>query len=112
MTRKSVPLAPWGMALEELRKGKDLTLEDLFHRRITTSGEYYRICRSKTGPGVKTLNGLIVGMGYNWHDWAAALEKSLSENMSPIEEKKDSIQRMKTHVENKKRYILHRPKAS
>lgn len=62
-----------------MRQSKGLTHADLFHRKVTTSGEYYRICRSKTGPSVKTLNSLIVGMGYNWHDWAAALEKAFSQ---------------------------------
>ncbi len=72
------PLAPWGVALELLRKGKKLTQEDLIHQRITTSGEYYRICRSKTGPSVLILNSLIKGMGYNWHDWATVIEEAFS----------------------------------
>lgn len=85
------PLAAWGIALEALRKESGLSHLDLTHRKVITPGEYYRICRSKTGPSVNTLDKLIIGMGYTWHDWATAFESARTNSLLLVGNSKKNV---------------------
>ena len=60
--------------MERLRNAKTISHSMMAERGIITPAEYHRICRSKTGPRVQTLDRLITGFGYTWHDWAEAFE--------------------------------------
>lgn len=75
-------LPPWGLALERLREKSGLDYDDMVRAGFTTSGEYYRITRSKTGPGVQTLHSLLKGFGCTWSDWAREFEAALK--IAPI----------------------------
>lgn len=85
------PLASWGIALESLRKSSGLSQLELTHRKVITPGEYYRICRSKTGPSVNTLDKLIIGMGYTWHDWATAFESARTKSLLLVGDSKKNV---------------------
>lgn len=70
------PLPPWGKALEDLRQRKDISQPDMAKSGVITPGEYYRMCRAKTGPRVQTLDSLLSWLGYTWRDWADAFESA------------------------------------
>lgn len=64
----------WGRTLNQLRAGKGITQGELARRDIIRKDEYYRLCHSKRGPTVATLDALLQGMGCTWQDWAIAYE--------------------------------------
>lgn len=64
----------WGEILEHLRKWKGISQGDLSRRLVIGKDEYYRLCRSKRGPTLSTLEKLLQGMCCTWHDWAVAYE--------------------------------------
>ena len=67
-------MSVWGKILEHLRKWKGISQGDLSRRLVIGKDEYYRLCRSKRGPTIATLEKLLVGMNCTWHDWALAYE--------------------------------------
>ena len=64
----------WGRALNQLRAKKGITQGELARRHIIGKDEYYRLCHSKRGPTISTLDALLQGMGCTWQDWAIAYE--------------------------------------
>jgi len=64
----------WGRILDQLRTQKGISQGDLARRMVIGKDEYYRLCRSKRGPTVLTLDALLKGMGCTWKDWALAYE--------------------------------------
>jgi|GEM_PF-6348621 len=66
----STKLAPWGLALENLRKGQGMTKADMSRHTDILKDQYFRMCHSKLGPSVVILHRWLIGMGLTWQDWA------------------------------------------
>nr|MBI3611952.1 helix-turn-helix transcriptional regulator [Nitrospirota bacterium] len=64
----------WGKIIESLRSQRGISQGDLARGLIVGKDAYYRICRSKRGPTILTLNALLMGMHCTWHDWAHAYD--------------------------------------
>jgi transcriptional regulator with XRE-family HTH domain len=67
----------WGRALKQLLITKGLTQGDLARRNVIGKDEFYRLCRSKRGPTVMTLDALLSGMGCTWQEWADAFVRAV-----------------------------------
>jgi transcriptional regulator with XRE-family HTH domain len=73
----------WGRIVDQLRTQKGISQGDLARQMIIGKDEYYRLCRSKRGPTILTLDALLKGMGCTWKDWALAHEVVNSDDPPP-----------------------------
>ena len=73
-------VSTWGKVLEQLRMRKNISQGELARKMIIGKDEYYRLCRSKRGPTIATLDALLQGMGCTWHDWAIAYETTINDS--------------------------------
>jgi len=64
----------WGKIIEALRSQRGITQGDFARRLVIGKDAYYRLCRSKRGPTILTLDTLLRGMRCTWHDWAYAYD--------------------------------------
>lgn len=78
-------LRPWGQVLEHLRELRGLSKGDVCRKSGMDRPQYRVICyRSKDGPGVDSLNRLLVALGCTWEEWGRTYDAMVQTAAQPV----------------------------